>query len=448
MRIILFMTILLTSGFCFSEPQVDLLHAFQDASQNDPLYQQQVAAFNAVKQEVPKSFSALLPLIDLSAAIAREFNKPGDVPSNEFFSTNSYMISAEQTVFNYSQFSQLDESRYTVRAAYATLTAQQQDLMARTARAYLEVLRTREILEFTEDQKAYLETQLEATNGLFELREATITDLEQAKGTAYLIDANLYAAQINYYDAIQFLSEITSFQYKAFPYLNPNFPLHAPKPNDVDYWTDSANKTNWLLRSARLNIEANKKAIDVVRGDYLPNLRAALEIERGDVPNQILTDTTQNQDYSYGLNARWNTFHGGLTVAQEKEARANLKESEAFMRQQYLQTIANTKRAFNTIKVGVPRIEAVRKALTANTKALLYAQEAYRAGEASITEILQIQERLYASQRDYAQFTYDYLYNIVLLKQAQGTLSIKDLAQINHYLESKKQIQSVRLNTV
>ncbi|MDF1677721.1 MAG: TolC family protein [Legionellaceae bacterium] len=442
------MTILLHATVCFATPPVDLMHAFQDAARNDPLYKQQVAAFNAVKQEVPKSLSALLPLIDLSAAIAREFNKPGDVPSNEFFSTNSYMISAEQTVFNYSQFNKLDESRYTVRAAYATLTAQQQDLMARTARAYLDVLRAREILHFIEDQKSYMTTQLEATTGLFELREATITDLEQAKGTAYLIDANLYDAQINLYDAIQTLSQITAFQYDTFSYLRPDFPLSAPNPNNVDRWTEAADKTNWLLRAARLTIRATKKSIEVVRGDYLPNFRAALEIERGDVPNQVLTDTTQNQDYSYGLNARWNTFHGGLTMAEEKEARANLNESEAAMRQQYLQTIADTRRAFNTVLVGVPRIKSVREALVANTQALLHAQEAYRAGESSITEILQIQARLYASQIDYAQYTYGYLYNVILLKQAEGTLSIKDLAKLNQYLVPNKPTQSVRMNTV
>ncbi|MDF1646259.1 MAG: TolC family protein [Legionellaceae bacterium] len=448
MRTIIFITILLNTHFCFATPQVDLLHAFQDASRNDPLYQQQTAIFNAVKQEVPKSYAMLLPLIDLSAAIAREFNKPGDVPSNEFFSTSSYMIAAEQTVFNYSQFNKLDESRYTVRAAYATLTAQQQDLMARTTKAYLDVLRSREILHFIEDQKSYIKTQLEATYGLFERREATITDLEQAKGAASLIDANLYDAQINFFDAIQTLSQLTAFQYEHFSYLNPHFPLHTPEPNNIDTWTHNAEKTNWFLRAARLNIAATKKSIQVVRGDFLPNVRAALEMEHGAVPNQILTDTTQNQDYSYGLNARWNAFHGGLTIAQEKEARANLNESEAAMRQQYLQTMANTRQAFNTVLVGVPRIKAVREALISNTKALLYAQESYRAGESSITEILQIQFRLYASQVDYAQYTYGYLYNIILLKQAEGTLSVKDLARLNRYLIPKKPVRNVRIDSI
>lgn len=448
MRIILLMMILLHTAFCFAEHQVDLLHAFQDAAENDPLYQQQVAIFNAAKQEIPESFSALLPTIDLTSAIAQEFQSREQVQNNEFFSTHSFMLLGEQTVFNYSQFNQLDRSRFNVRAAYATLTAQQQDLMARTAKAYLDVLRTREIRDFIEEQQGYMKAQLEATQGLFEMREATITDLEQAKGTAYLIDASYYDAKIDFYNAIQVLSEITSFQYKNFPYLDAHFPLHSPNPQNVEDWTTAANKTNWLLRAARISITANRKAIQVVRGDYLPNVKAVFEVEQGDVPSQLLTFTTENQDFSYGLNAAWNIFKGGLTIAQEKEAKARLKQSEAFMRQQYLQTMSNTRQAFNTVLVGVPRIKSIRDSVVANTNALLYAQEAYRAGESTLTEILQIQSRLYTAQIDYADFTYEYLYNIILLKQAEGTLSIKDLALINSYLKNHRTIESVRMGVV
>jgi outer membrane protein len=438
MRYLFVMTLGLYASLSFASPQINLLQAFQDASANDPLYQQQLAAFHAIQQDIPEKYAALLPQIDLNAALAREFRAFSTLPNDGHFNTHSFVISAEQTVFNYTQFNQLDQARYSVRAAFATLTAQQQELMSRTAKAYLDVLETREILRFTEEQKAYIKTQLEATSVLYEHREATITDLEQAKGASELIDSDLYTAQINFFDAVQTLSQITSHEYASFSNLNPRFPLQSPDPQNIEAWTASANAKNWLLVAARINIQAFKKAIDAVRGGYLPRLTAALEIDRGAVPNQILTNSMQSNDYSAGLNANWNVFEGGLTLAQEKAARANLKQSEAAMRQQYLETMANTRRAYNTILVGVSRVKSVRAALASNTKALQYAQESYRAGEASLTEILQIQFQLFTAQRQYAEYTYNYLYNILLLKQAQGTLSIKDLAQINSYLVQNK----------
>lgn len=434
MRYTLLFLIFLIPSVSNAEPQVDLLQAFKDASCYDPLYQQQVARFNVIKQEVPERFAALLLQVDLHSAIAHEFHAKSTLPDNGTFKTSSYVLNAEQTVFNYTQFSNLDQARFNVRAAVATITAQQQELMSRTAKAYLDVLQAKEFLRFTEEQQQYIQTQVAATSKLFEHREATITDLEQAKGAADLISSDLYTAQISYFDAVQTLSQITSFQYKKFAELNPKFPLLRPDPANIETWAKLANQKNWLLCAARLNVKSAKYALESVRGGFYPNIKAAVEIDHGAVPNQVLTDSMSSRDYSYGLVADWQVFQGGLTLAQVKAAKAGILESEASLQQQYLQTMADTRRAYNAIVVGVPRVKSVRDALSANTKALQFAQESYRAGEATLTEILQIQFQLYSAQRQYVEHTYNYLYNIVLLKQAQGTLCVKDLALINSFL--------------
>lgn len=434
MRYTLLFLVFLIPNISNAEPKVDLLQAFKDASCFDPLYQQQVARFNVIKQEVPERFAALLLQVDLHSAIAHEFHAKSSLPENGTFQTSSYVLNAEQTVFNYTQFSNLDQARYNVRAAVATITAQQQELMSRTTKAYLDVLQAKELLKFTEDQQQYIQTQLSATSELFEHREATITDLEQAKGAADLISSDLYTAQISFFDAVQTLSQVTSFQYKNFAYLNPKFPLLRPDPANIATWAKLANEKNWLLCAARLNVKSAKYALESVRGGFYPNIKAAIEIDHGAVPNQVLTDSMTSRDYSYGLVADWQVFQGGLTLAQVKAAKAGILESEANLQQQYLQTMADTRRAYNTIVVGVPRVKSVRNALSANTKALQFAQESYRAGEATLTEILQIQFQLYSAQRQYVEHTYNYLYNIILLKQAQGTLCVKDLALINSYL--------------
>ncbi len=96
--------------------------------------------------------------------------------------------------------------------------------------------------------------------------------------------------------------------------------------------------------------------------------------------------------------------------------------------------MADTRKTYNTIMVGSSRVLSIRSALASNTHALKLAQEAYRSGELTITEILQIQNQLYSAQRQYVQYIYDYLFNILLLKQAAGILNVKSLAQINRLL--------------
>lgn len=435
LRSVWLFVLLIFSEWCVAKPPaVDLLHCFADAIANDPIYQAQVAIYNANKQAVPTNYAALLPQVTLSGDIAKEYQYLGQLGKG-IFKTNNVGVQATQTVFNYTQYKQLEQARYAVRSAFATLSGQQQDLMLRTTKAYLDVLQGHDLLLFAKEQKKYLVEQLDATKQLFEHNDSTIIDLEQAQGAYDAIESDLYAAEINYYNAIQTLSQITGIRYYRFRYLNPGFPLIRPIPVREDAWVNVANKQNWFLRATRLDIGASREAVGAAQGGFIPNLYATAGMSRAMVPSLLLTDSVGNNINSTGLNATWNVFQGGLTVSQVATAIANMHQAEANMRKQYLQTMADTRRAYMGIIWGRSRVKSIRASLIANTKAINHAQEAYRAGEITITEILQIQYQLYRSQRLYADYIYNYLLDIVLLKQAAGILDVETLALLNSWLE-------------
>ncbi len=320
MRGLLLIALLIASTLCFSVKPIDLLHCFADAAENDPTYQAQVAIFNATKQDVPENYAALLPQVSLSAAVAREFAYMTSV-GRGYFPTNSYGVQANQTIFNYTQFKQLEQARYTVKAAFATLSAQQQELMIRTAKAYLDVLQSNQMLGFVEQQKQYISEQLNATKTLFDHSDATVTDFEQAKGAYDIIDSELYSAQINQYDAVQTLSQITGVRYQQFSRLNNAFPIIKPSPEKIEVWLDIANEQNWNLRSTRLTISTAREALEATRGGLLPTLSASSSFSNGVVPGLFLKKSAQSNNAAYGLNANWSAFQGGLTVAQIKKRR-------------------------------------------------------------------------------------------------------------------------------
>ncbi len=416
--------------------RVDLLSCFNDAVANDPTYQAQFATYMAAIQQLPQSFSAVLPQVTLTGAVTKEHEMQGQLGSGTF-RPNSFVAQVSQTIFNYTQFKQIAQAKFSVKSAFATLSAQQQELMIRISKAYLDVLQAHDLLAFAEQQQGYIKRQLDATKALFEHSDATITDLEQAQGAYDLINSDFYAAQIRLYDNIQTLSQITGIYYHDFAYLNEGFPLVKPKPERIEAWTQIANAHNWNLRAARLNIMVAKEALGAVKGNFLPSLNATGSITKSEVPSLLLVDTVPNNTDIVGLNANWNIVQGGLTVAQVKAASATLKQYQANMRQQFLKTMADTRKAYNSIVVGVSRVKSVRASLIANTSAINHAEEAYKAGEMSITEILQIQYQLYRAQVQYAEYVYNYLFNLLLLKQAAGTLNVESLVALNSFLDHK-----------
>jgi outer membrane protein len=56
-------------------------------------------------------------------------------------------------------------------------------------------------------------------------------------------------------------------------------------------------------------------------------------------------------------------------------------------------------------------------------------------GTRTTVDVLDARRRLYSSQKNLAISKYDYLINIIQLKQAAGTLTRSDLEQINNWLQ-------------
>ena len=57
-----------------------------------------------------------------------------------------------------------------------------------------------------------------------------------------------------------------------------------------------------------------------------------------------------------------------------------------------------------------------------------------------MVDVLQAQQRLFASQFDYADSRYNYIINLMALKQAAGTLSAEDLMELNQFTDPNDQV--------
>ena len=71
-----------------------------------------------------------------------------------------------------------------------------------------------------------------------------------------------------------------------------------------------------------------------------------------------------------------------------------------------------------------------------STESALDAIEAgFQVGTRTSVDVLEAQSALFGAKRDYAQARYDYILDILRLKQAAGVLSEEDLAEVNRWLD-------------
>ena len=72
---------------------------------------------------------------------------------------------------------------------------------------------------------------------------------------------------------------------------------------------------------------------------------------------------------------------------------------------------------------------------SASESALEAKQEGFQAGIETNIDVLNAQRDLFRAKRDYVDAHYDYIIDVLKLKQAAGILAEGDLLEINRWLE-------------
>jgi outer membrane protein len=83
---------------------------------------------------------------------------------------------------------------------------------------------------------------------------------------------------------------------------------------------------------------------------------------------------------------------------------------------------------------GIASVKAGRQAVLSNETSLEATQVGLRVGTRTEIDVLTAQQALAAAQRSYYQSRYDYLRNVLSLKQQAGRLTESDLAAIDNLL--------------
>ena len=83
----------------------------------------------------------------------------------------------------------------------------------------------------------------------------------------------------------------------------------------------------------------------------------------------------------------------------------------------------------------ISRVQALKQALESSRTALEATEAGYEVGTRTAVDVLDARRALVSAQSAYARSRYDYLLNLMRLKQSAGSLAGQDVEQINGWLE-------------
>ncbi len=83
----------------------------------------------------------------------------------------------------------------------------------------------------------------------------------------------------------------------------------------------------------------------------------------------------------------------------------------------------------------ISRVQALKQAVESSKTALQATEAGFEVGTRTTVDVLNARQLLFTALTNYARSRYDYIINIITLKQAAGSLSREDLNQINGWLK-------------
>ncbi len=443
-------------GLAASTNAASIAEIYAEALNNDPVVGAAQATFLARKEIVPQSRAQLLPNVSLQGSSSK--NKQGipgaaldtnplsptfgmpipDVESN----SHNWSAQLSQTIFNLPSWYSWASARKIRDQAEWDLAGAQQNLITRVAEAYLNVLRAAARLESAVAEEEAVQRQLEQVQQRFDVGLVAITDVLESQAAYDSAVVRRIQAEGDHDNFFESLRTLTNKAYNSVDQLASALPIVDPAPADEEEWVRTALGQNFQIRSASSALESAQRDLKSRLAGHLPTIDASASHNHSVTGGRSFFGNKFDQT-TYSVTLRVPVFQGGLTHSRFKESRARVEEARQRLIERELTVSRDTRNLFRSVKTDVVRVAARLKAIRSSTSALEATETGYEVGTRNIVEVLQAQQRLFASQFDYADSRYNYVLNLMRLKQSAGSLEQRDIGDLNEYMDAENPVTMV-----
>jgi outer membrane protein len=438
-----------------------LLEVYQQALQSDPLIHEAEARRLATEEATPQALALLFPQVQANAAWNKTtadgeqiiFDTTSGVTTIGFTSEStakSWDVGLRQTLFRWDQVVGLKQAGKRVAQAGADYEAAQQDLIIRVAARYFDVLGAEDVLTSIHADRLAIARQLEQAKQRFEVGLIAITDVQESQAAHDQSIADEIGAKRTLATAREFLREITGQYVATLSAPVDNLPLATPNPADEASWIDQAMAQNLQLVSSRLGEEVARHEISFRRTGYYPTLDLVAARNFSDRVGTTQFDGTpvfpaDSNSTADSISVQFSLpiFTGGRTTSRVREAiylhRASMEQLQRVSRE----TERATRDAYLGVLAEISRVKALKQSVASSRTALEATQAGFDVGTRTIVDVLISQRALYTAITNYYRSRYAYIANVLLLKQAAGSLQVQDLEEIDRWLVDRQRPEDV-----
>lgn len=447
--------------------QVGLLEIYRLAAINDPSLREAEANYLATTESKPQARSSLLPNVSLGATDTGRYNESlgpqgfgnFDIPGAGQITrstSDSVSLNISQTIFDLSRLRTLRQADKIIAQAELNLEAARQDLLLRVANGYFNVLSAEDLLAAETASVEAIGRQLEQAQRRFDVGLIAITDVQQAQAAYDNAVAVRIGAERSLATMQEILREIIGEYITNLRGPSGELPLLPPDPNSADDWVSTAMAQNLLLAATRVGTDIAQDDIRILRAARMPTLSLNGGFSDG---NSFSRNTTvpvtgpcvpsdpilrfncanerpqQTETRNWSLNLNFPIYTGGFNSSRVQQAVYQHRAAQDGLERIARQTERQTRDAYLGVIAEISRVQALQQAVESNRTALRATEAGFEVGTQTTVDVLAAQNLLRRAESNYAISRYDYILNLLTLRQAAGSLTENDIAEVDTWLE-------------
>lgn len=422
----------------------DLLQVYRLAQENDPQFLAARYQADAGREKEAQGLSGLLPTLGASANtqwndIDRDL-RGSNVSAKAKYNSNGYTVTLTQPLFRLQNIAAYQQGKVQAAQAEAQFVQAQQELILRVAQAYFDVLLAEVNLRSLQAQKVAIAQQLEQAKKNFEVGTATIVDTHEAQSRFDLATAQEIAADSDLEIKRRALEVIVGRDPGLLASLRQDSRLEPPQPSVMKHWVEAAEQGAVPVQVQQYAVEIAEREVTRNRAGHYPTLdavvahgnaaqSAALPLSTGPVSPGF--DTVSN---TAALQLNIPLFQGGFVNSKTREAEASREAARQQLEATRRNAAQAARQSFLGVTNGTAQVAALKAALVSSESSLESNKVGYEVGVRIGIDVLNAEQQLSATRRDYARAWHDTLLAQLRLKAAVGTLEEADLAKVNALL--------------
>lgn len=407
----------------------------------DPTLRAAIAAEQSGRELLPQARALLRPQVSLSLGVARNGldSATPDINGNtvvrdQRYNSGNATLGLRQPLLAPVQRAAVRQADARGAEAEALLEQSRQELAARVAQAYFELLLSEDQIVLVQAQTKAHATQLDAANKALAAGSGMRTDIDEAKARIDLDLAQELEARQQRELSQRRLQQLVGGAVGRVASLDVDLLRRSPpQPGALEDWLALAQQRSPELQVLRARRDAAVAEVDKARARHLPTIDAVGQVARGQSID-ITRISSRTTSTSIGLQLNVPLYAGGALESGVRQAVAEQMRSEELLAALWLDISLRLHREYRGVTEGLLRMRALEQAVASSQQAVTSSRRSFQAGSRSTLDVLNTEQQLAVARRDLAQSRYSVLLSLVRLQSAAGAVDEGRLSQLDAWL--------------